>query len=300
MIGKQIPAGSVGLGLRIPHINEVLKTQPNTPWFEIHSCNYLGGGLNRALLSAIADQYPLSFHGVSLNLAGPDPLNKEYLGRLKDLVDEHQPALISEHACMTALHGENLHDLIPVPYTFYGARHLADRVDQVQQHLGRQILLENLSRYASYPESDMDEADFLTEVVSASGCGLLLDLNNAYVNQINLGESTSGFLAKLPAAAIQEIHLAGHTRQTLPDGRTRLIDTHGENICPAVWSLYQEVISNYPGALTLIERDNNLPSFMELDGERQAAESRRRAALSQQGLDIEDFSPPWEQEFVNG
>ena len=248
-----------GLGLRIPHIPWVLEHKPAIAWFEVHICNFLNGGLNRAMLEEVARFYPLSFHGVSLNLGGCEPLDTGYLKRLQGAVDQLKPTLVSEHACLTVHNGEHFHDLIPVPFTRPAAQHMADRICQVQDTLGRRILIENLSRYASYDESHLTEAEFMATVCELADCGLLLDLNNAYVNQLNLGESWQTLVENLPLERVGEIHLAGHNQQG-----TLVIDTHNQPVCDAVWLAYQQMAATQPDIPVLIEWDNDLPAFPTL------------------------------------
>ena len=248
-----------GLGLRPAHLHEVCRGQPAVPWFEVHICNFLGGGLNRALLHRVADSYPLSFHGVNLNLGGTDPLNEHYLDKLRIAVDEFQPAMISEHACFTAHEGLHFHDLLPLPYTLEAAGHLASRISQVQDRLRRPILIENISRYHAYPDSELSEGEFLSAVCQQSGCGLLLDLNNAYVNQCNLGLDLMEFIHSLPMEQVQEVHLGGYSRQG-----DLLIDSHGCAPCPAVWDYFAAFCELKPDVPCLIEWDNALPPFAEL------------------------------------
>ena len=264
-------SNQAGLGLRIPHLDQVLAQGPSVAWFEVHICNFLTAPLNKALLAKIAQDYPLSFHGVSLNLGGTDPLNIEYLNLLKQSIDTFQPKLISEHACFTGHQGESFHDLLPVPYTESSLKHFANRVDAVQSILGRQILIENVSRYLNYEQSTMSEAEFLAQLCKQTGCKLILDINNIYVNQTNhqqdSGQSLAHFLQTLAFETIGEIHLAGHAER---DGQ--LIDTHGTDVCEAVWSLFKGFLTHCaalgkPCPPCLIERDNNLPKFDELQEE---------------------------------
>ncbi len=257
-----------GLGLRTPHLREVLRDNPDVPWFEVHICNYLGGGLSKALLEEINERYTLSFHGVNLNLAGIEPFDPDYLKRLKEAVDSLNPAMVSEHACFTAINGVHFHDLMPVPFTKQAVLHLSERISMIQDLLGRQILIENLSRYYRYDESEMSEGAFIAEVSERSDCGLLLDLNNAYVNQCNLGESITGFMAELPLDRVAEIHLAGFTEQ---DGQ--LIDTHGSAVSEEVWQAFRLFNQLEPDVPALIEWDNNLPEFSVLMEQRQQAQN---------------------------
>ncbi|WP_299176361.1 DUF692 domain-containing protein [uncultured Neptuniibacter sp.] len=256
-----------GLGLRTPHLRDVIRDQPDVPWFEVHICNYLGGGLSHALFEQIQERYPLSFHGVNLNLAGVEPFDPDYLKRLKQRVDRYNPVMVSEHACFTSHQGHLFHDLLPVPFTEAAVLHLAARIRQVQDLLGRQIMIENLSRYFVYEESELTEGQFMAAVCSEADCGLLLDLNNAYVNQRNLGESVEDLLKELPLDRVGEIHLAGFAEQ---DGV--LIDTHGSAICNEVWDIFEQFVQLRPNIPTLIERDNNLPDFSSLELERSKAQ----------------------------
>lgn len=258
----------VGLGLRPPHLYQVLRERPAVPWLEVHICNYLAGGINRKLLQRIREHYPISFHGVSLNLGGTAPLDQDYLRALKTAITELAPGLVSEHACFTAHDGQYFHDLLPLPFTEASVEHMVSRVNQVQDCVGRTIAIENLSRYSSYTDSTLSEAEFLTAVAKQSGCHLLLDLNNLYVNQQNLGESSQDFFATLPADIVSEIHLAGHS-----DIDGRLVDTHGAPVCDAVWQLFQDYSHQHPTIPTLIEWDSNLPDFEVLMAEKARAES---------------------------
>lgn len=283
-----------GLGLRAPHLSYVLAEQPRVDWFEVHICNFLTSPLNRQLLRQVAQEYALSFHGVSLNLGGTSPLNDEYLRLLADAVTEFQPALVSEHACFTAHQGEHFHDLLPVPYTTAAVDHFVDRIVQVQTALKRPILIENISAYHVYPESQYSEAEFLAEVSRKSGCGILLDINNIYVNHCNFSQCNleakfdlSHYLQQLDFTRIGEVHLAGHSQN---DGV--LVDTHAAPVCEEVWQLFQAFLSYAELQLTdpqckdqsvgsaftsanlppcLIEWDNDLPSFDTLLQQRDRA-----------------------------
>lgn len=271
----------VGVGLRPPHIQAVLRDSPDIAWFEVHICNFLGQGLNRALLERVSAQYPLSYHGVNMNLGGVDPLDTGYLRQLREVIDALNPALVSEHACFTALNGEHYHDLLPIPYTDAALENMVERVDKVQTALGRQMLVENVSRYSTYTESTYSEAEFLRVLVQRTGCGLVLDVNNAYVNQHDLtkpaaessAEPVDSFIASLPLDAVGEIHLAGHTKV---DGQ--LVDTHAGPVGDAVWQLYAQLLQDYPSMRDvpcLIEWDNQLPDFPGLMAEANKAEAIR-------------------------
>ena len=248
-----------GLGLRPPHLHEVCRQEPAIPWFEVHICNYLGGGLNRALLHKVAEHYPLSFHGVNLNLGGVDPLDRDYLTRLAQAIEAFQPALVSEHACFTAHGSHHFHDLLPVPYTEEAAAHMAARIRQVQDTLGREILIENISRYTAYDHSHLSEGEFLAAVCDQADCGLLLDLNNAYVNQRNLGEDLQAFIAALPLDRVGEVHLAGYS-----ECDNMLIDTHSSAPSAAVWDCFRDFNEQHPDPPCLVEWDSQLPALSKL------------------------------------
>jgi hypothetical protein len=246
----------------------------------VHICNYLGGGLNRALLREVREHYPLSFHGVNLNLGGVEKLDTDYLRRLKNAADELQPAMVSEHACFSAGNGQYFHDLMPVPYTAEAVCHMAARIRQVQDLLDRQILIENISRYYRYPDAELSESEFLSALCEESGCGLLLDLNNAWVNQCNLGENLWDFIAGLPRERIGEIHLAGYSVQG-----DLLIDTHSCEPSDEVWDSFRQFCELNPTVPCLIEWDSNLPPQEELMVlQRRAADIMNQASRTKDDL----------------
>ena len=255
-----------GIGLRPAHLHNILLQQPDIPWFEVHICNFLGGGRNRAQLHRVRQNYAVSFHGVNLNLGGVDPLDRDYLHQLKLAVDEFEPGLVSEHACFCAHNGQHFHDLMPIPYTEEAVEHMAARIRIVQDTLERQISIENVSRYFRYTESQLREGEFLAAVCERADCGLLLDLNNAYVNECNLAEPVSALIADLPVQRITEIHLAGFSEH---DGQ--LIDTHNSPVSMAVWRIYQRYLELMPNTPCLIEWDNKLPALSVLIGQQQQA-----------------------------
>ena len=257
----------VGLGLRPLHLTEVLRENPVVPWFEVHICNFLNHGLNHTRLYQIRQDYPLSFHGVNLNLGGNDPLDYDYLRKLKQAVDIYQPALISEHACFTTHHNHYFHDLMPIPYTSEAVANMTKRIVTVQDILEREILIENVSRYFSYEESELSEGEFLAAVCSEAKCGLLLDLNNAYVNQRNLNENLDDFIAQLPIAKVKEIHLAGYSEY-----EDILIDTHSAMVSDDVWECYRQFCTHNHAIPCLIEWDSNLPSLAVLMEQRATAQ----------------------------
>jgi uncharacterized protein len=273
--GRPIPARA-GIGLRSAHHEAILRQSPPIGWVEAHTENYFhAGGPQVAALENIRALFPLSLHGVGLALGSVDPLDRAHLARVRQAVDRFEPALVSEHASWGHSGGEHFNDLLPLPYTEEAAQHLAGRVRETQDALGRQILIENLSAYFAYKDSRLTECEFLSALVELSGCGLLLDVNNAYVNSVNLGLDVEAFFAGLPAAAVQEIHLAGHLRRRVGD-RDLLIDDHGSAICTEVWRLYDRAIERFGALPTLIEWDTDIPSLDVLVGEALAADDRMR------------------------
>jgi uncharacterized protein len=257
MIAANALLSGTGIGLRQPHYREVFERLPPLAFLEVHSENFfLDGGASMHALERARAAYPISLHGVGLSLASADALAGEHLARLKRLVDRVEPALVSEHLCWGGVGGMHFNDLLPLPYTCEALALLADRVDQVQATLKRPILLENLSAYVECRHSEMTETAFLAELARRTGCGLLLDINNLYVNAINFGFDPVERLAELDAASIGQMHLAGHT--VVDDC---LIDTHGSPVCDPVWSLYEEACRRFGARPTLIEWDTDLPGL---------------------------------------
>lgn len=257
----------VGLGLRNAHISEILQTLPEVPWFEVLADNHTArGGLVPAQLAAIREHYPLTFHCVSMSLAGSDPLDKDYLGMIKQLAADIEPAWISDHLCFTRYGEHRFHDLLPVPYTQESLKMISDRVHQVQDFLGQQILVENISSYLEFEESDLGEAEFIAELLKITDCGLLLDLNNIYVSAQNHNFDAMDYLDQMPLDRVREIHLAG-----FDDRDDYLLDAHNNPVSEPVWSLYKQVMKKIPDVATLIEWDNDLPELSVLMNEAQRA-----------------------------
>lgn len=248
-----------GIGLRAPHYQEVLQNLPDLGWVEVHSENFFGGGAALRTLLRVRDHYPVSLHGVGMGLASPDALDNNHLSALRRLCDAVQPAAVSEHLCWNAVAGEVINDLLPFPYTHAALQHVAARVQQVQETLGRRVLVENLSSYLAFNRSEMSEGEFLAELSRRTGCGILFDVNNLYVNARNLGVDTLAFIKSIPAEAVAEYHLAGHSQR---DGC--LVDTHSDRVCDEVWQLYQTVLQHIGPRPTLIEWDNDIPSLAVL------------------------------------
>jgi uncharacterized protein (UPF0276 family) len=261
------------------HHAALLRDRPEVGWLEAHTENYFhDGGPQAAALERAREYYPLSLHGVGLALGSVDPLDREHLAGVRRAVDRFRPALVSEHACWGHHGGEHFNDLLPLPYTEEAAVHLARRVCDAQDALGRQILIENVSSYVAYRASHLTEWQFLSAVVDRSGCGLLLDLNNAYVNSVNLGLDVERFLSGIPAGAVQEIHLAGHLRRRIGE-RDLLIDDHGSSVCEAVWGWYRRALELFGPVPTLIEWDTDIPELGILVAEAHRAEEHLRRAL---------------------
>jgi uncharacterized protein (UPF0276 family) len=266
-----IPA-SAGVGLRAPHVQRVLDEKPPVPWFEVHSENYFAaGGAAHAALEQIRADYPLSLHGVGLSLGSSDALDRDHLATLGALVRRYQPALVSEHICWGAIGGLHLNDLLPLPCTDEALDLMVSRVQQVQEALGRELLVENVSSYLSFRHAEMPESAFVAALVQRAGCGLLLDVNNVYVNSINHGFDAHAYLRAMPHDAVREIHLAGFTRK---DGLPvpLLIDSHSRPVAPEVWALYDEALALGGPKPTLIEWDQDIPELEVLLAEAGRAE----------------------------
>jgi len=269
---------AAGIGLRAPHHLDVLAHWPDVAWFEAHAENYFAdGGSHVECLSRICELYPVSLHGVGLSLGSTDALNREHLARLRRAVERFQPGLVSEHLSWSSVNGRFANDLLPLPYTDEALRHVSARIAQAQDALGRQILIENVSSYVAYRCSTMSEWEFVAGVAAESGCGILLDLNNIFVAAHNHGFSCDEYLEGIPATAVQEFHLAGHTRIDI-EGQPLLIDTHGSPVCDAVWALYHHALRRFGPQPTLIEWDTDIPALEVLRAEARTADTMREAA----------------------
>ena len=268
-----IPAAA-GIGLRAPHIARVLNEHPAVPWFEVHSENYFAaGGAMHVALERIRAEYPLSLHGVGLSLGSADPLDRNHLARLRQLVDRYEPGLVSDHICWGAVGGIHLNDLLPLPRTTEALDLMVSRVQQVQDALGREFLIENVSSYLDFKHAEMAESAFVSELVRRSGCGLLLDVNNVYVNSVNHGFDARQYLHAMPHDAVREIHLAGFTRKdqlAVP----LLIDSHSALVADEVWALYRETLVLCGPQPTLIEWDQDIPELEVLQAEAARAEEQ--------------------------
>ena len=246
-----------GIGLRHGHIDEILENKPTIPWLEALSDNYLRqGSVHQDYLFEVASHYPVLLHGVGLSIGATDPLNRDYLNQLKNLADQIDPPWVSDHLCWSSVHGLATHDLIPLPYTQSTIDHVASRIREAQDFLGRELVIENVSSYLQYQDSTMPEWAFISEVVEAADCGMLLDVNNVYVSASNHNFSAEEYLAAIPASRVRQLHLGGHD-----DRGTHLLDTHGYPVSEPVWSLFEKALKKLGPVPTLVEWDNNLPSL---------------------------------------
>ena len=263
----------VGLGLKNEHFIEVLETSPDIGFFEVHAENYMvAGGPFHHYLGLIRERYPLSLHGVGLSIGGEGPLNREHLARLAKLIERYQPHSFSEHLAWSSHGPVFLNDLLPLAYDVATLNRVCEHVDHVQSALKRPMLLENPSTYLQFQRSTLDETDFISEIIRRTGCGLLLDVNNAYVSCINHQRDPQAYIDALPLQAVGEIHLAGFAEDTDSLGDRLLIDDHGAPIDNAVWQLYEQVLARTGPVATLIERDHQVPALNRLMAEAQQAQ----------------------------
>ena len=269
-----------GIGLRAPHVGELLARRPAVPWLEVHPENYMSGGPALASLKTVRREYPVSLHGVGLSLGTAGDIDARHLSRLRSLVDRVEPSLVSEHLSWSTAGGAYLNHLLPLPYTDESLDVVAGHIHEVQDTLGRRILVENPSSYLRFRHSSMAEPHFLAELVRRTGCGLLCDVNNIYVSAWNLGFDAESYLDALPVSAIGEIHLAGHLANDA-DGQTILIDDHGSRVAAPVWKLYQRALARFGPVPTLIEWDIDIPELSVLLGEAAVADRRLEEAASE-------------------
>jgi uncharacterized protein (UPF0276 family) len=265
-----------GLGLRPDHYAEIHAGTPRVDWFEAVTENYLvGGGRPLDHLERIRSRFPIVLHGVSLSIGGTDPLDRDYLRRVRALAARIEPEWISDHLCWTGVDGLNLHDLLPLPYTDEALAHVAARVTAVQDALGRRILLENVSSYVGCAASTCTEWEFLAQLAERADCELLLDVNNVYVSSVNHGYDPHAFIDGLPAARVRQIHLAGHSRQG-----SCIVDTHDSAVADPVWDLYGYAVRTLGRVPTMIERDDRMPPLAELVAELARARELAAAVLA--------------------
>src|SRR3990167_8843970 len=257
------PQLGFGLGLRTDHYSAILEEKPDVDWFEIITENYLvPGGKPLYFLDKIRAHYPMVMHGVSMSIGSSDPLDLDYLKQVKLLANRVEPKWISDHLCWTGVQGKNTHDLLPLPYTEEAVKHVAGRIRQIQDILGRHILIENVSSYLTYNQSVLTEWEFLKEVSERADCMILLDINNIYVSSVNHEFDPLDYIASMPANRIYQIHLAGHSNMG-----DYIIDTHDHDIVDSVWNLYSETLRRIGLCSTMIERDDHIPPLSELVSE---------------------------------
>jgi len=251
-----------GLGLRTDHYQTILDEHPDVDWFEIISENYMvPGGKPLHFLDKVRADYPMVMHGESLSIGSTDPLDRRYLSQLKNLAERVQPQWISDHLCWTGVRGQNMHDLLPLPYTEEAVQHVVDRVQQVQEFLGRRLMLENLSSYVTYHQSEMTEWEFITQISEQADCLILLDVNNVYVSSINHSFEPLDYIRGVPQERVWQIHIAGHTTN---ESGAIMIDTHDMPVRDEVWDVYADTLREIGPVSTMIERDDNIPPLAEL------------------------------------
>jgi uncharacterized protein (UPF0276 family) len=262
---------SVGIGLRAPHMVEFIETRPVLDWIEVHSENYFGQGIPLEYLVRVRGYYATSLHGVGLSVGSTDPLNPVHLAELRQLIAMVEPGLVSEHLSWSSVDGRYINDLLPLPYTEEALAHVTRRVMEIQERLARPILIENISSYVTFAASQIPEWEFLAELAARSGCSILLDVNNIFVNASNHGFDTDAYLNGIPVESVKEMHLAGYTRKRFEDGEI-LIDSHNRPVETEVWRLYAAAIARFGPTPTLIEWDTDLPPLNTLLAEAHKAQ----------------------------
>lgn len=263
-----------GVGLKAPHYRTILETRPDIGFFEVHAENYMGaGGPPHRYLAAIREHYPLSLHGVGLSIGADRPLDRDHLQHLEHLIARYAPGLFSEHLAWSSHDAGFLNDLLPVPYTTETLGRVSSHIDQIQEALGRQMLLENPSTYLAFSESTYSEIDFIAELVRRTGCGLLLDVNNVYVASTNQQWDPVAYIEAYPLSHVREIHLAGYTREADDKERPLLIDTHDRPVDEIVWDLFARAVKLIGPVPTLIEWDADVPAWPTLKAEAERAEA---------------------------
>lgn len=264
---ERLPAAP-GVGYKPQHFNDIMQDPGPVAWVEVHAENYMGdGGRPLAQLRALSEKFALSVHGVGLSIGGEMPLDKDHLARLKELCDWAQPASFSEHLAWSTHGSDFLNDLLPLPYTQATLTHVARHIDQVQEALGRQMLLENPSSYLMFAESDMSETDFLAELTHRTGCGLLLDVNNVFISSTNLCLSPQAYIDAYPTAQVGELHVGGHDEDADETGAPLLIDSHAKPVVDPVWDLLSYTLAQTGPKPVLVEWDTNVPDWPVLRAE---------------------------------
>ena len=261
-----------GVGYKPQHFNDLQNDPGDVAWIEVHAENYMGdGGRPLAQLRALSEKFPLSVHGVGLSIGGEGPLDRDHLARLKKLCDWAKPASFSEHLAWSTHGAEFLNDLLPLPYTQATLARVADHINQVQDRLGRRMLLENPSSYLVFDESDLSECDFLSTLTRQTGCGLLLDVNNVFISATNLGISAQAYIDAYPTDRVEELHVGGHDEDHDDHGAPLLIDSHGKPVADPVWALLDYALAQTGPKPVLVEWDNDVPDWPILRAEAQRA-----------------------------
>jgi len=277
-----------GLGLRTDHYQYIIDNKPQLDWFEIISENYMvEGGKPLANLDKIRADYPMVMHGVSMSIGSTDPINTKYLAKLKTLMERVQPKWFSDHLCWTSVDHINSHDLLPLPYNEATIQHIVDRIQQVQDYMGRQMLIENLSSYVTYDNSEMSEWEFVNEIARRADCYLLLDINNIFVSANNHHFTPEQYVDGIDIDRVMQFHLAGHSYSG-----EMIIDTHDNDVCDPVWQLYEYALKRFGAVSTMIERDDNIPDFPVLRDELAIAEKIAQQTLTKQQLIISSDALP--------
>ena len=257
----------IGVGLRAPHVNEILTKQPKLDWLELLADNHISdGGLARQQAVEISRHYPVTMHCVGMSIGSTDPLNFSYLDKIKSLADEIKPKIISDHLCWTSLYQHYSHDLLPLPYTQEALNHLTERIIHIQDYLGQQIAIENISSYLTYKHSSIDEIEFINQLADAADCLIVFDINNLYVNQKNNQQNSIQYIEKINLNRVAEIHLAG-----FEDEGSYYLDSHNNRVSDEVWNLYQRFLARSTNIPALIEWDHDIPQFNVLYNEAQKA-----------------------------
>lgn len=274
-------AAGIGASFKAAHMTSILEDAGSVGFFEVHAENYMGaGGPPHARLERLRRDYPVSVHGVGLSIGGPGPLDAAHLGRLKDLLERYQPILFSEHLAWSTHGGGYYNDLLALPYTDETLAAVCAHIDRTQAYLGRRMLLENPSTYVSFEESTWDEPAFIAEVQKRTGCGLLLDVGNVYVSATNHGWNLTDYITRFPLAAVEQIHLAGHTETEDAAGNRLLIDTHDRTVADAVTALYARIVEMVGPLPTLVEWDADVPDWPVLQAEAESAAAVMRVAAA--------------------
>ena len=292
-----IPLQPVGIGLRHPYHEEILETDLEIGWIEVHPENYFGGGAPRHFLSKAREQYQLSLHAVGLSLGSSHPVKTEHLQQFKHLIEEFDPFRISDHASWSASGNAHLNDLLPLPYTKESLNNLCRNVERTQDYFGRQIWVENPSSYVAFHNDDMSEPEFMNTLADRTGCGILLDINNIFVQSFNHGYDAFDYIDKINKNHVGEMHLAGHTEKEVTGG-TILIDTHNRPIKEDVWRIYAHAIGRFGAIPTLIEWDQDFPSLADLvaeaDTARQIINKHCGSSHEHEALKAKDTNEPIE------